>query len=42
MAYFPNQQITITWAVNANYGKVDEFTQSKEAMEKIYKVVLGQ
>ncbi|WP_367389448.1 serine hydrolase domain-containing protein [Lewinella sp. LCG006] len=42
MAYFPNQQVTITWAVNANYGKVDEFTQSKEAMENIFSVVLDQ
>jgi D-alanyl-D-alanine carboxypeptidase len=42
MAYFPNQKVTITWAVNANYGKVDEFTQSKKAIEKIYKVALDQ
>lgn len=41
-AYFPEYETTITWAVNANYGKVDEFTQSKEAMEKIYKAVLEQ
>ncbi|MEQ8477556.1 serine hydrolase domain-containing protein [Fulvivirga sp.] len=42
MAYFPQQGVTISWAVNGNYGKVDEFTQSKEAMEKIYKAVLDQ
>ncbi|MTI40484.1 serine hydrolase domain-containing protein [Fulvivirga lutimaris] len=42
MAYFPKQDVTITWAVNGNYGKVDEFTQSKAAMEKIYGTVLGE
>lgn len=40
MVYFPNQQTTITWAVNANYGKIDDFTQSKDVMEKIFKAVL--
>jgi D-alanyl-D-alanine carboxypeptidase len=40
MVYFPDQQVTITWAVNGNYGKIDEYTQSKEAMEKIFSVVL--
>lgn len=40
MAYFPNQETTISWAVNANYGKVDAFTQSKEAMEQIFDAIL--
>jgi D-alanyl-D-alanine carboxypeptidase len=40
MVYFPEQRVTITWAVNANYGKVDEFTQSKKAMEDIFDTVL--
>lgn len=40
MAYFPRQGVTITWAVNGNYGKLDEYTQSKEAMEKIFHAVL--
>lgn len=40
MVYFPEQGVTITWAVNANYGKIDEFTQSKEAMEKIFHAIL--
>ncbi|AUP79296.1 serine hydrolase domain-containing protein [Flavivirga eckloniae] len=42
MVYFPEQEITISWAVNGNYGKVDEFTQSKEAMEKIFDTVLAE
>jgi len=41
MVYFPDQEITISWAVNGNYGKVDEFSQSNEAMEKIFDAVLG-
>ncbi|SDM31943.1 serine hydrolase domain-containing protein [Kriegella aquimaris] len=41
MVYFPNQKTTITWAVNANYGKIDDITQKKGAMEKIFKSVLG-
>jgi D-alanyl-D-alanine carboxypeptidase len=41
MVYFPNQKTTITWAVNANYGKIDKITQSKDAMNKIFKAVLG-
>lgn len=40
MVYFPQQQVTVSWAVNANYGKVDELTQSKKAMEKIFDTVL--
>jgi len=39
MVHFPTQNITITWAVNGNYGKIDQFAQSKEAMEKIFKQV---
>jgi D-alanyl-D-alanine carboxypeptidase len=39
MTYFPDRQTFITWAVNGNYGKIDEFTQTKQAMEKIFGVV---
>lgn len=42
MVYFPDQAVTISWAVNANYGKVDELTQSKEAMEHIFDAVLAK
>lgn len=41
MVYFPEQKVTISWAVNGNYGKIDEFTQSKEAMEYIFKTVIN-
>lgn len=40
MVHFPNQNVTLTWAVNGNYGKIDEFSQSKEAMENIFKQVI--
>ena len=39
MTYFPDRQTFITWAVNGNYGKIDESTQTKQAMEKIFGVV---
>jgi D-alanyl-D-alanine carboxypeptidase len=41
MVYFPEQQVTITWAVNGNYGKLDEIVQSLEGMEKIFGAALG-
>jgi hypothetical protein len=40
MVHFPIQNTTITWAVNGNYGKIDDHTQSKEAMDKIFHTVL--
>ena len=39
MTHFPEKNTTICWAVNGNYGKIDEFTSSKTAMEKIFKTV---
>lgn len=39
MVYFPDRETTICWAVNGNYGKIDEFTSSKTAMEKIFSTV---
>ncbi len=41
MVYFPNQDIAISWACNANYGKIDAIVQSKEAMERIFKSLVG-
>jgi len=41
MVYFPEQKTAISWAVNGNYGKIDEFTSSKTAMEKIFGTVLN-
>jgi D-alanyl-D-alanine carboxypeptidase len=40
MLYFPEQKTTITWAVNGNYGKLNNITQTKTAMEKIFRAVL--
>ncbi len=40
MLYLPEHEIYISWAVNGNYGKIDEFTQSKKAIEFIIKKVL--
>lgn len=35
MLYFPDDSSTITYATNGNYGKIDQFTSTKEAMENI-------
>ncbi len=40
MVYFPKQDITISWAVNGNYGRLDKYSQSTEAMESIFKAIL--
>ncbi|MBL0200762.1 MAG: beta-lactamase family protein [Chitinophagaceae bacterium] len=39
IAYFPATRTTIVWAVNGNYGKIDQFISSKKAMEKIFATV---
>lgn len=39
IAYFPASRTTIVWAVNGNYGKIDQFVSSKKAMEKIFGAV---
>lgn len=41
MIYFPEKETTICWAVNGNYGKIDDFTSTREAMENIFGVVLN-
>ena len=41
MFYFPRQKTSISWAVNGNYGKIDNFTQTPEAMDKIFECVFG-
>jgi D-alanyl-D-alanine carboxypeptidase len=41
MTYFPDKETTICWAVNGNYGKIDEFTSTKSAMEKIFGTVFN-
>lgn len=40
MLYFPDKDIAITYAVNSNYGKIDQHISSKEAMDKIIFTVL--
>lgn len=35
MMYFPDDSTTIVYAVNSNYGKIDQFVSTKEAIEKI-------
>jgi D-alanyl-D-alanine carboxypeptidase len=42
MVYFPDQQTTIAWAVNGNYGALDEISQSKEAMNRIFETVFEE
>ncbi|MCB0745621.1 MAG: beta-lactamase family protein, partial [Ignavibacteriae bacterium] len=39
MVHFPDQNVTITWATNGNYGKLDDISQSKEAMETIFETI---
>lgn len=41
MVYFTDQETTVCWAVNGNYGKIDEFTSTQEAMENIFEVVFN-
>jgi D-alanyl-D-alanine carboxypeptidase len=38
MLYFPSDETTVVYAVNSNYGKIDEFVSTKKAMEKIIAV----
>lgn len=35
MLYFPSDTTTIVYAVNSNYGKIDQFVSTKSAIEKI-------
>jgi D-alanyl-D-alanine carboxypeptidase len=35
MLYFPADSTTIVYAVNSNYGKIDAFVSTREAMEKV-------
>lgn len=35
MLYFPSDNTTIVYAVNSNYGKIDQFVSTKHAIEKI-------
>lgn len=35
MMFFPDDSTTVVYAVNSNYGKIDQFVSTKEAMEKV-------
>ncbi len=39
MLYFPSDSMTLVYAVNSNYGKIDQFVSTREAMENIISVV---
>ena len=39
MLYFPADSTSIVYAVNSNYGKIDQFVSTKEAMEKIISTI---
>lgn len=39
MLFFPSDKTTIVYAVNSNYGKIDQFISTKQALEKIIDVV---
>lgn len=41
MLYFPEQRTALSWAVNGNYGAIDEHTQSRRVMDKIFRVVVN-
>ena len=38
MLYFPDDNTTVVYAVNSNYGKIDQFVSTKDAMAKIINV----
>jgi len=39
MMYFPDDNTTVVYAVNSNYGEIDEFVSTKKAVEKIIAVI---
>ena len=39
MLYFPDDSTTIIYAVNSNYGKIDQFVSTREAMENIINAI---
>jgi D-alanyl-D-alanine carboxypeptidase len=41
MMYFPDNGTTVAYSVNSNYGKIDEFVSTKEAMDAIITAVRG-
>jgi D-alanyl-D-alanine carboxypeptidase len=41
MLYLADYDTYISWAVNGNYGKIDEFTQTQEAITAVLEGVMG-
>jgi len=41
MVYFPEKETTICWAVNGNYGKIDQYTSTKSAMDLVFSTVFS-
>ena len=39
MLYFPDNGVTIVYAANSNYGDIDQFVSTREAMEDIISVI---
>jgi D-alanyl-D-alanine carboxypeptidase len=39
MLYFPDDSTTLVYAVNSNYGKIDQYVSAQEAMEHIISVI---
>ncbi len=39
MLYFPDDSTTIVYAVNSNYGKIDQYVSTQEAMENIINAI---
>ena len=42
MAYFPEHDVTVSWAANGNYGTLDDLQQSRETMQEIFRSVLAE
>jgi hypothetical protein len=40
MLYLVDYETYIVWAVNGNYGKIDEFTQTQDAIANILQIVM--
>ena len=38
MMYFPEDSTTVVYAVNSNYGKIDAFVSTKDAITNILNV----
>jgi len=39
MLYFPDSDVAIAYTVNSNYGKIDEYVSSKNALESIFRTI---